>query len=92
MLAFEVRGGLEAGRAVQERVRIATLAVSLGDVRTLITHPASTTHASVGPDARRAAGIADGLVRYSAGLEDPQDLIEDLDQALGSGDTPPSSN
>ncbi len=82
MLAFELKGGLAAGRAVQERVQIATLAVSLGDVRTLITHPASTTHASVGPDARRAAGIADGLVRYSVGLEDPEDLMEDLEQAL----------
>jgi cystathionine beta-lyase/cystathionine gamma-synthase len=81
MLAFEL-GSLEAARAVLNHVRLHALAESLGGVETLISHPASMTHASV-PEARRAAlGITDGLVRISAGIEDIDDLKEDLAQAL----------
>jgi methionine-gamma-lyase len=82
MIAFDVKGGIDAGRAVMDAVRLCTLAVSLGDARTLICHPASMTHSTVSAEARHAAGIGDGLVRLSVGIEDVQDLIDDLDQAL----------
>ncbi|HED04090.1 MAG TPA: PLP-dependent transferase [Candidatus Fraserbacteria bacterium] len=82
MLSFEVQGGLEAGKRALNRVQLCTRAVSLGDVKTLITHPASTTHYIVPPEARRAAGISDGLIRLSVGIEDVQDLMDDLAQAL----------
>jgi methionine-gamma-lyase len=82
MIGFELKGGLEAGRIVMDRVRLATLAVSLGGVETLIEHPASMTHAAMSKQAREAAGFTDGLVRYSVGIEDVDDLIADLDQAL----------
>ncbi len=82
MISFELKGGLAAGRHLMDGVRIATLAVSLGGVETLVEHPASMTHAGVSPEERRKAGITDGLVRYAVGIEDPEDLIEDLRQAL----------
>jgi len=82
MLSFEARGGLDAGRRVLNRVKLCTRAVSLGDVKTLITHPASTTHYIVPREAREAAGISDGLIRLSVGIEDIEDLMADLDQAL----------
>lgn len=84
MIGFELEGGLEAGRIVMDRVRLATLAVSLGGVETLIEHPASMTHAAMSREAREAAGFSDGLVRYSVGIEDVDDLIADLDQALNA--------
>jgi cystathionine beta-lyase/cystathionine gamma-synthase len=83
LLAFEVRGGVEAGRRAYDRVRLVTRAVSLGDVRSLVTHAATTTHASMPPELRRAAGIGDGLMRLSVGIEELEDLWTDLDQALG---------
>lgn len=83
MIAFELKGGLEAGRTVMDNVRLAMLAVSLGGVESLIEHPASMTHASVSREHREEAGITDGLVRYSVGIEDVKDLIADLEQALG---------
>lgn len=82
MVCFEVKGGVEAGARLMNHVRLCTLTVSLGDTKTLICHSASTTHSTVPADARRAAGITDGLVRLSVGLEDPMDIIADLDQAL----------
>ncbi len=82
MISFELKGALEAGRILMDHVRLATLAVSLGGVETLIEHPASMTHASMSPEARRAAGFTDGLVRYSVGIEDVEDLITDLRRAL----------
>jgi cystathionine beta-lyase/cystathionine gamma-synthase len=81
MLAFDV-GSLEAAKRVLERVRLMALAESLGGVETLISHPASMTHASVPPDHRAAIGLTDGLVRISAGIEDLDDLRADLAQAL----------
>jgi cystathionine beta-lyase/cystathionine gamma-synthase len=81
MLSFEV-GSLEAARSVCNRVRLMSLAESLGGVETLLTHPASMTHASVPPEHRAAIGLSDSLLRISAGIEDAQDLIEDLEQAL----------
>jgi methionine-gamma-lyase len=82
MISFEVKGGLEAGRVLMDNVRLATLAVSLGGVETLVEHPASMTHAGMSPAARLEADITDGLVRYSVGIEDAEDLIADLKQAL----------
>jgi methionine-gamma-lyase len=82
MIAFELKGGVEAGRTLMDNVKLATLAVSLGGVETLVEHPASMTHASVSREHREEAGITDGLVRYSVGIEDVNDLIADLKQAL----------
>lgn len=84
MISFELEGGLKAGRILMNHVRVATLAVSLGGVESLIEHPASMTHAGMSPEERRAAGFSDGLVRYSVGIEDVEDLIADLRQALDS--------
>jgi cystathionine beta-lyase/cystathionine gamma-synthase len=81
MLSFDV-GSFEAARNVLNRVRLLSLAESLGGVETLICHPASMTHASVPPERRRAIGLTDSLVRISVGIEDPQDLQDDLSQAL----------
>lgn len=82
MVCFEVKGGVEAGARLMNHIRLCTLTVSLGDTKTLICHSASTTHSTVPAEARREAGITDGLVRLSVGLEDPEDIIADLDQAL----------
>jgi cystathionine gamma-lyase/cystathionine beta-lyase/cystathionine gamma-lyase/homocysteine desulfhydrase len=82
MVAFDV-GSLANARAVLEGVLLCTLAESLGAVETLISHPATMTHASVLPETRARLGITDGLVRISVGLEDVDDIIADLDQALG---------
>jgi methionine-gamma-lyase len=82
MISFELKGGIEAGRIVMDHVRLATLAVSLGGVETLIEHPASMTHAGIPREERLEAGLTDGLVRYSVGIEDVEDLIADLRQAL----------
>ena len=82
MISFELKGGVEAGRAVMDHVKLATLAVSLGGIESLIEHPASMTHAGMGHADRLEAGITDGLVRYSVGIEDPADLIADLEQAF----------
>lgn len=82
MITFELEGGIEAGRCLMNSVKLCQLAVSLGGVETLIQHPASMTHFSMGKEAREAAGISDGLVRLSVGIENVDDLIEDLDQAL----------
>ena len=81
-LAFEVAGGLEAGSRVTEALELGWIAGSLGSLMTLVAHPASTTHRQLDPDARRAAGIGDGLIRVAVGLEDPDDLTEDFARAL----------
>lgn len=81
MVSFDV-GSLERARTVLESVRLCTLAESLGGVETLISHPATMTHASVLPETRARIGITDGLVRISVGLEDVDDILADLDQAL----------
>lgn len=82
LIAFEVEGGTEAGIRLMNSVRLCSLAENLGAAETLITHPVSMTHGSVPPEQRAAAGITDGLVRLSVGLEDPDDIIADLEQAL----------
>jgi len=81
MVAFDV-GSLEAARTVLESVKLCTLAESLGGVESLISHPATMTHASVLPETRERLGITEGLVRISVGIEDVDDIIADLDQAL----------
>ncbi len=82
MIAFEVQGGLEAGRKLMNNVHLCSLAVSLGDTETLIEHPASMTHSPYTPEERAASDISEGLVRLSIGLEDVEDIIVDLEQAL----------
>lgn len=82
MVSFELAGGLEASRRFLERVRVFTLAESLGGVESLIEHPAIMTHASIPPEMRAQSGIRDGLCRASVGIEHVDDLLEDLDQAL----------
>jgi cystathionine beta-lyase/cystathionine gamma-synthase len=81
MLAFEL-GSLESARRLLNAVKLHSLAESLGGVESLISHPATMTHASVPPERRAAIGITDGLVRISAGIEDLDDLKDDLTQAL----------
>lgn len=84
MLSFELNGGTEAVRAVIERLEVFTLAESLGGVESLIAHPATMTHAAMTPEARVTAGITDGLLRLSVGLEHQDDILADLIQALDS--------
>lgn len=86
MLSFELAGGVDAVRSFVEAVRVFTLAESLGGVESLVAHPATMTHASMGAEARLAAGISDGLLRLSIGLEAETDLISDLETALTATD------
>jgi len=82
MIAFEVRGGYTPAALLMERLQLPTLAVSLGNVDSLIEHPASMSHKSVPPEERLKVNITDGLVRLSVGIENVDDLIADFDQAL----------
>ena len=82
MLGFEVRGGKEAGMKLVNALHLITVAVSLGDAESLIEHPASMTHSTYSPEELAASGIAPGLIRLSCGLENAEDLIADLKQAL----------
>jgi cystathionine gamma-lyase len=82
IVTFFVKGGLTPTKRVLERTRLFTLAESLGGVESLIEHPAIMTHASIPEDQRARIGISDSLVRLSVGIEDAEDLIADLDQAL----------
>lgn len=82
MFAFEVKGGKEAAFRVLNALKIARISNNLGDAKSLVTHPATTTHQRLAPEARAELGISDGVIRYSAGLEHKDDLIEDLTNAL----------
>lgn len=82
MISFELRGGLQAGETLLNHVRVMTLAVSLGNTDTLIQHPASMTHSGMPREERLKIGLTDGLVRLSVGIENVEDIIEDLDNAL----------
>lgn len=84
MIAFEVSGGVEAGKKLMDELKLCTLAVSLGDCETLIQHPASMTHSTYSKEERKSAGIPDGLIRLSVGLEDADDLIADLKEGLAA--------
>lgn len=83
IVAFEIKGGLEAGRNFLDKIQLCSLSPNLGDTRTIVTHPASTTHSKLSVDERLAVSITDGLVRVSVGLETVADVIADLKQALG---------
>lgn len=82
LVTFELAGGLEQGRAFLDSLEMLSLSANLGDTRTIATHPASTTHASVGEEGRLAVGITNGMVRISVGLEHPDDIVRDVEQAL----------
>lgn len=82
IVAFEVKGGLEAGRTFLDKIKLCSLSPNLGDTRTIVTHPASTTHSKLSVEERLAVSITDGLVRVSVGLETVTDVIADLEQAL----------
>lgn len=82
MISFELNGGIPAGKTVMNSVKLAKLAESLGAVETMITHPATMTHSDVPKEEREARGLTDGLVRISVGIENPDDIIADLKQAL----------
>ena len=82
IVAFEIKGGIEAGRAFLDKIQLCSLSPNLGDTRTIVTHPASTTHSKLSVEERLAVSITDGLVRVSVGLETVADVIADLEQAL----------
>lgn len=82
VVAFEVRGGVEGGRSFFDRIGLLSLSANLGDTRSIVTHPASTTHSKLLPEERLECGITDGMVRISVGLEHPDDICADLEQAL----------
>lgn len=82
VVAFEVKGGLEAGRTFFDSIKLLSLSANLGDSRTIVTHPASTTHSKLSVEERAAVGISDGMVRISVGLEHIDDIIADIEQAL----------
>ena len=82
MISFVLKGGYETGVKLMNSVKLSTLAVSLGDVGTLIQHPASMTHAIIPKEEREKAGLYDGLVRFSVGIEDVEDIWKDLEMAL----------
>ena len=82
IVAFEVKGGIEAGKNFLNKIKMCSLSANLGDTRTIVTHPASTTHSKLSDDERNEVGITAGLVRCSVGLENIEDIINDLKQAL----------
>lgn len=82
MISFELKGGLEAGKRMMDAVQLVLLAVSLGGVESLIQHPASMTHSKISHENKLKAGITDGLVRFSVGIEDVEDIVADMEQAL----------
>lgn len=83
-MAFEIRGGIAAGRKFIDAIKLCSRSANLGDTRSIVTHPASTTHSKLSEEDRLEAGIKPGLVRVSVGLEHVDDVIEDLKQALNS--------
>ena len=82
MLAFGIKGGLEGGKKFINSVRLAKLVANLGDTRTLVIHPASTTHSQLTQEQQVSSGVTPDLIRVSAGIEDIEDIIEDFDRAL----------
>ncbi len=82
IVVFEVKGGIEAGRKFLNKIQMCSLSANLGDTRTIVTHPASTTHGKLSVEDRLEVGITDGLIRVSVGLENINDIIEDINQAL----------
>lgn len=86
MVSFEIKGGIERGSKFLNNVKMMSLTANLGDTRSIATHPASTTHSKLSDDDKMAVGITDGLIRISVGLEHINDIIDDIDQALGKSE------
>ena len=84
IVAFEIKGGIDAGRKFLDAIKMCSLSANLGDTRTIVTHPSSTTHGRLSEEDRLEVGITNGLVRVSVGLENVEDVIADLEQALNS--------
>jgi O-succinylhomoserine sulfhydrylase len=84
IVSFEIKGGIEAGRKFINAIKLCSRSANLGDTRSIVTHPASTTHGRLSEEDRLEAGIKPGLVRVSVGLEHIEDIIADLEQALNS--------
>ena len=84
LVAFEIKGGKAAAFRFQDALKLVKISNNLGDAKSLITHPATTTHQRLTPAQRAELGIGDGLVRFSAGLEHPDDIVEDLNVALAA--------
>ena len=82
IFSFDIKGGREAGRRFIERLKLFSHLANVGDAKSLVIHPASTTHAQLDAEALKAAGIGEGMIRLSVGLEDPDDLLDDLGTAL----------
>ena len=82
VVAFEVKGGLQAGQKFFDSIKLLSLSANLGDSRSIVTHPASTTHSKLTTEERAETGITDGMVRVSVGLEHIDDIIADISQAL----------
>ena len=82
MVTFEVAGGKEAAFRLANALKLVDISNNLGDAKSLLTHPATTTHQRMSPEARAAAGVTDGMLRIAVGLEDTEDICEDLDEAL----------
>jgi len=84
IVAFEILGGLENGRKFIDAIKLCSLSANLGDTRSIVTHPASTTHSKLSKEERLQVEISDGMIRLSVGLEHVDDVWEDLNQALNS--------
>ncbi len=84
IVTIKVEGGLESGRTFLDNVRMCSLTANLGDTRTIVSHPASTTHGKLSKEERLSVGITDGLIRISVGLEHIDDIIQDLENSLGN--------
>jgi O-acetylhomoserine sulfhydrylase len=89
MITFGAAGGYEAAKTLCESVDLASFLANVGDAKTLVIHPASTTHAQLDEEARAAAGVRPDMLRLSVGIEDPADVIADLDAALAAADADP---
>jgi O-succinylhomoserine sulfhydrylase len=85
IVSFEIRGGRSGAWDLIDRLRLFSITANLGDTRSIVTHPASTTHSRVSAEDRKRSGITEGLIRLSIGLEEPRDLIVDLEQAFPGG-------
>ena len=83
IVAFELKGGLEAGKKMIDQVTMLSISPNLGDTRSIITHPASSTHSKLTRQQREDVGITDGLIRVSVGMEHIDDIIADIEQAIG---------
>jgi O-acetylhomoserine (thiol)-lyase len=89
LVCFGLKGGLQAGKKLSESLKLFSLLANIGDARSIVTHPASTTHQQLGEEEQKDTGVTPDLVRLSVGLEHPEDLLEDLSQALALSESAP---